>query len=65
MVQNFKPQRKDDEIRVKMDITVDLPAEVAKQAEQMGIYEFEHCVYDPDTRRMTASVTTTFYRKGA
>lgn len=65
MVQNFKPQRKDDEIRVKMDITVDLPAEVAKQAEQMGIYEFERCVYDPDTRRMTASVTTTFYRKGA
>ena len=48
-----------------MDITVDLPAEVAKQAEELGIYEFERCVYDPDTRRMTASVTTTFYRKGA
>ena len=65
MIQKFSPQRKDDEIRVKMDITVDLPAEVAKQAEQMGIYEFERCVYDPDTHRMTASVTTTFYRKGA
>ena len=65
MIQKFSPQRKDDEIRVKMDITVDLPAEVAKQAEQIGIYEFERCVYDPDTRRMTASVTTTFYRKGA
>ena len=48
-----------------MDITVDLPAEVAEQAEQLGIYEFERCVYDPDTRRMTASVPTTFYRKGA
>ena len=48
-----------------MDITVDLPAEVAEQAEQLGIYEFERCIYDPDTRRMTASVTTTFYRKGA
>ncbi len=48
-----------------MDITVDLPAEVAKQAEELGIYEFERCVYDPDTRRMTASVTTIFYRKGA
>ena len=48
-----------------MDITVDLPAEVAKQAEELGIYEFERCVYDPDTRRMTASVITTFYRKGA
>lgn len=61
----FRPKRKDDEIRVKMDITVDLPAEVAEQAEQLGIYEFERCIYDPDTRRMTASVTTTFYRKGA
>ena len=65
MIQQFMPKRKDDEIRVKMDITVDLPAEVAKQAEELGIYEFERCVYDPDTRSMTASVTTTFYRKGA
>ena len=48
-----------------MDITVDLPAELAEQAEQMGIYEFDRCVYDEKTRRMTASVTTTFYRKGA
>ena len=65
MVQEFKFPRKDDEIRVQMDITVDLPAEVAEQAERLGIYEFERCIYDPDTRRMTASVTTTFYRKGA
>ena len=48
-----------------MDITVDLPAELAEQAEQMGIYEFDHCVYDEDTRRMIASVTTVFYGKGA
>ena len=65
MIQEFKFPRKDDEIRVKMDIAIDLPAEVAEQAEQLGIYEFERCIYDPDTRRMTASVTTTFYRKGA
>ena len=37
-----------------MDITVDLPAELAEQAEQMGIYEFDRCVYDENTRRMTA-----------
>lgn len=48
-----------------MDITVDLPAELAEQAEHMGIYEFDRCVYDEDTRRMIASVTTVFYRKGA
>lgn len=65
MVQKFKPQRKDDEVRIKMDITVDLPAELAEQAETLGIYEFDRCVYDEKTRRMTASVTTTFYRKGA
>lgn len=50
MVQKFKPQRKDDEVRIKMDITVDLPAELAEQAEQMGIYEFDRCVYDENTR---------------
>ena len=64
MVQNFRPNRKDDEIRVKMDITVDLPAEVAEQAERMGICEFDQCTFDEATRRMTASVTTVFYRKG-
>ena len=55
MIQEFKSPRKDDEIRVKIDITV----------ERLGIYEFERCVFNPDTCRMTASVTTTFYRKGA
>lgn len=48
-----------------MDIMIDLPAEVAEQAERMGISEFDRCVYDESTRRMTASVTTIFYRKGA
>ena len=48
-----------------MDITVDLTAEVAEQAERMGICEFDQCTFDETTRRMTASVTTVFYRKGA
>ncbi len=65
MVQEFKPNGKDDEVRVKMDITIDLPTEVAQQAERMGIYEFDRCTYDEKTHRMTASVTTIFYRKGA
>lgn len=65
MIQSFKPTRKDDEVRFKMDITVDLPAEVAEQAERLGICEFDRCVYDEETHRMTASVTTVFYRKGA
>ena len=61
MIQEFKSPSKDDEIRVQMDITVDLPAKVAEQAERLGIYEFERCVFNLDTCRMTASVTTTFY----
>ena len=65
MIQEFKTPKKDDKIRVQTDITVDHPAEVAEQAKQLGIYEFEHCVFNPDTCRMIASVTTTFYRKGA
>ncbi len=65
MVKDFRPKRENDEIRIKMNITVDLPAEVAKQAEQMGIYEFDRCTFNADTHRMTASVTTIFYRKGA
>ena len=45
MVKDFRPKRENDEIRIKMNITVDLPAEVAKQAEQMGIYEFDRCTF--------------------
>lgn len=48
-----------------MDVTVDLPAEIAEQAERLGICEFDRCIFDEDTHRMTASVTTIFYRKGA
>jgi len=48
-----------------MDIAVDLPMEMAEQVERLGIYEFEQCTYDETTRQMTASVTTTLYRKGA
>lgn len=64
-MQKSKPQRKDTEIRIEMNITVDLPVEVAEQTERMGIFEFDSCVYDENTRQMTASVTTVFYREGA
>lgn len=63
-MQKFKPQRKDNEIKIQMNITVDLPVEVAEQTERMGIFEFDSCVYDEHTRRMVASVTTVFYREG-
>ena len=67
MVQKIGHRAKDDSVKIRMDITVDLPAEVANEVERLGLYEFERCSYDEETRRMTASVTTTLYRvrKGA
>ena len=67
MVQKTSHGAKDDSVRIRMDITVDLPAEVANEVERLGLYEFERCSYDESTRRLTASVTTTLYRnrKGA
>lgn len=67
MVQKFGHRTEDDSVKIRMDITVDLPAEVANEVERLGIYEFEKCSYDDASRRLTASVTTTLYRnkKGA
>lgn len=67
MVQKFGHRTEDDSVKIRMDITVDLPAEVANEVERLGLYEFEKCSYDDASRRLTASVTTTLYRnrKGA
>lgn len=65
MVYEFGRKAKDDSVKIRMDITIDLPAELADQVERLGIYEFERCEYNEETRCMTASVTTTLYRKGA
>lgn len=67
MVQKNGHKAMDDSITIRMDITVDLPAEVANEVERLGLYEFERCSDDESTRRLTASATTTLYRnrKGA
>ena len=65
MIQQFDHRKKDDSVKIRMDIAVDLPVETAEQVERLGIYEFEQCTYDEISRQMTASVTTTLYRKGA
>ena len=65
MVQKLGPKAEEDSVRIHMEITVDLPAEMADQLERLGIPEFEACTFDESKRRMTASVTTTLYRKGA
>ena len=65
MIQQFDRRKKDDSVKIRMDITVDLPVEMANELERLGIYEFEQCTFDEDSRRMTVCVTTTLYRKGA
>ena len=65
MIQQFDRRKKDDSVRIRMDITVDLPVEMANELERLGIYEFEQCTFDEDSRRMKARVTTKMYRKGA
>ena len=61
------PHAEDDSVSIRMEITFDLPAEMAEKVELLGLYEFEQCSYDEAHRRLTASVTTTLYRnkKGA
>ena len=67
MIQKISHGARDDSVKIRMDITVDLPDEVANEVERLGLYEFEKCSYDGSRRRLTASVTTTLYRnkKGA
>ena len=50
---------------MRMDLTFDVPAELAEQIELWGIYQFERCVYEEERRQLCLSACTTLYRKGA
>ena len=56
---------KEDEVKIRMDLTIDLPKEVADEAERLGICDFDRCSFDADRRCLTIEFSTTFYRKGA
>lgn len=64
-IKEAQTHRKDNEIGVHLDLSFDLPEKMATQLEELGIYEFERCVYDQSRRRMYASVSTTLYQKNA
>ena len=64
MVQKDSHKAKNDSVTIRMDITVDLPAEMADEVERLGLYQFEQCRYDEGRRRLTVSATTTFYKNG-
>lgn len=62
---DFPKASKEDEVKIRMDLTIDLPKEVADEAERLGICEFDRCSFDPERRCLTIEFSTTFYRKGA
>lgn len=65
MVQKPGKKPKYDTIQMRMDLTFDVPAELAEQIELWGIYQFERCVYEEGRRQLSLSACTTLYRKGA
>lgn len=65
MVQKPNRKPKYDAIKMHMDLTFDVPAELAEQIELWGIYQFERCVYEEERRQLSLSACTTLYRKGA
>lgn len=65
MVQKPNHKPKYDAIKMRMDLTFDVPAELAEQIELWGIYQFDRCVYEEERRQLSLSACTTLYRKGA
>lgn len=65
IIQQFPRQRKDDEVRIRMELIIDLPKEMADEAERLGICEFDSCSFDSDRRCLLIEYSTTLYRKGA
>ena len=59
------PNAGSEEFRITLDLTVDLPKEVADQLEMWGVNEFDSCAVDPNRRQVKMSARTTPYRKGA
>lgn len=59
------PDAGSEEIGITLDMTFDLPKEVADQLEMWGINEFDSCAVDPNRRQVKMSARTTLYRKGA
>ena len=59
------PNAGSEEFRITLDLTVDLPKEVADQLEMWGVNEFDSCAVDQNRRQVKMSARTTLYRKGA
>ena len=50
-------------INFRMDLTFDVPAEIAEQLELWGLHPFDDCRYDQERKLLKLSATSTLYRK--
>ena len=61
-----KAERTDDkEVRIRLDLTLDVPHEIAEQLELLGLQDFEACQYDAEYQRIKMSTRTVLFREGA
>lgn len=65
MLIDFPTPKKDESIHIRMELTFDVPVEIAEQLEMWGLHQSESCVYDEGRRQMKVTAGSTFYRKGA
>lgn len=61
-----KAERTDDkEVRIRLDLTLDVPHEIAEQLELLELQDFEACQYDAEYQRIKMSTSTVLFREGA
>ena len=69
MILNFPENRHElpnrSVLHIRLDMTFDVPEEIAEQLELWGLDVFEDCQYDPERRQLKMSASTALYRKGA
>lgn len=53
------------EVRIRLDLTLDVPHEIAEQLELLGLRDFEACQYDAEYQRIKMSTSTVLFREGA
>ena len=58
-------QGDNSELHIYVDMTFDVPEEIAEQLELWGLSMFEKCGYDTAARRLKMSASTVLYRRGA
>lgn len=53
-----------EEVHICLDISFDLPLDMAEQLDLWGIHHFDSCEFDRERRLLKLSAKTTLYQKG-